>query len=69
MFKLGDIVQVKSGGPAMTVIAEGESVECLWFADGAEAFRRETFPAMVLETIEFEDEGESKADEDDDNED
>ena len=65
MFKKGDVVQVKSGGPVMTVLAEGEQVECLWFAEGSETFQRDTFPAVCLEAIEFEDESESEEDDED----
>lgn len=66
MFKIGDVVQVKSGGPAMTVLAAGESVECLWFAEASETFHRESLPAVCLEAIEFE---EDEKDEEDDNDD
>lgn len=33
-YKIGDIVQLKSGGPKMTVVQEGSagSVWCSWFA-------------------------------------
>jgi len=32
-FKAGDIVQLRSGGPTMTVDSEGKSdVSCYWFA-------------------------------------
>jgi uncharacterized protein YodC (DUF2158 family) len=66
MFKIGDIVQVKSGGPAMSVLTEGDQVECLWFAEGAEAFHRENFPAVCLEPIEFEEEGDKNEEDDED---
>ena len=71
MFKIGDVVQVKSGGPAMSVLsmtAAGEShqVECLWFAEGAEAFHRETFPAPCLEPVEFEEDDKDDEEEDED---
>ena len=65
MLKIGDVVQVKSGGPAMTVLATGDMVECLWFAETAEQFRREQLPLACLEPVEFDD----KADEDEDDED
>lgn len=67
MFNIGDVVQVKSGGPAMTVLTNGDQVECLWFADVAEVFHREKLPAICLEAVEFEDG--DKGDEDSDKED
>jgi uncharacterized protein YodC (DUF2158 family) len=69
MFKIGDVVQVKSGGPAMTVLAVGDEVECLWYAEGGEAFRRDTLPAICLEPVEFEEAGSEDEDEDEDDED
>ena len=32
-FKPGDVVQLKSGGPTMTVDAVGDVVGCKWFTD------------------------------------
>ncbi|MCA1951706.1 MAG: YodC family protein [Hyphomicrobiales bacterium] len=66
MFKIGDVVQVKSGGPAMTVIALGDQVECLWFAEASETFRRDMLPAVCLEPVEFEEAETGDEDEDDD---
>lgn len=66
MFKIGDVVQVKSGGPAMSVLNEGDQVECLWFAEGTEAFHREKFPAVCLEPVEFEEEEKEDEDAEDD---
>ena len=51
-FKPGDVVQLKSGGPAMTVggkVAE-DSVRCHWF-DGATAMT-EIFPAAAIRLYE-----------------
>jgi uncharacterized protein YodC (DUF2158 family) len=55
--KVGDVVQLKSGGPAMTIevvtkTTEGVIVRCVWF-DSAEA-KRGTFPAATLEKAEAE---------------
>ena len=47
-FQPGDVVQLKSGGPAMTVggwVAE-DSVRCHWF-DGATA-KTEIFPTAAI---------------------
>jgi uncharacterized protein YodC (DUF2158 family) len=55
-FQVGDVVQLRSGGPLMTVVfmALGPDgapmVDCIWFdkADKKEA----TFPAATLEPVE-----------------
>ena len=48
--KTGDVVQLKSGGPFMTVIATEcvtpDSVRCCWFEHND--FRREYFPECAL---------------------
>jgi uncharacterized protein YodC (DUF2158 family) len=51
-FKLGDVVQLKSGGPAMTVSERvaADTVRCIWF-DGATA-RNEVFPVAALQRFE-----------------
>lgn len=52
----GDIVQLKSGGPALTVIGvEGDGVRCLFFSDEIGDFREATIPAFALDTFEFSD--------------
>jgi uncharacterized protein YodC (DUF2158 family) len=53
--EIGDVVRLKSGGPAMTVevvtkATEGHLVRCVWFDDG-EA-KRGTFPAAALDEAE-----------------
>ena len=51
-FKPGDVVQLKSGGPAMTVggkVAE-DSIRCHWF-DGATA-KTEIFPTAAIQLYE-----------------
>ncbi|MGL5447581.1 MAG: YodC family protein [Rhabdaerophilum sp.] len=65
MFKIGDVVQVKSGGPAMTVLAVGDEVECVWYGEESETFRREKLPAILLEAVEFEEEDDNKNSEED----
>lgn len=65
-FKIGDVVQLKSGGPAMTVVETGANPTCAWYADEDESFRRDTFPEACLDVIDFEDdEAEDEEDEDD----
>jgi uncharacterized protein YodC (DUF2158 family) len=47
--KVGDVVQLKSGGPAMTVssITPGGAVECMWF-DKKNERNFDTFPRDTL---------------------
>ncbi|MFG1420974.1 MULTISPECIES: DUF2158 domain-containing protein [Roseixanthobacter] len=54
-FAPGEIVQLKSGSPALTVIAvEGETVEVLWFAEEVVEFRTQKLPAVALDALEIE---------------
>ncbi|KAF0231402.1 MAG: hypothetical protein FD175_703 [Beijerinckiaceae bacterium] len=69
MFNIGDVVQVKSGGPAMTVLSDGDQVECVWFAEVAEVFHREKLPAICLEAVEFEEDDKENAEDEDEDED
>ena len=60
-----DIVQLKSGGPALTVIGvEGEGVRCLFFSDEIGDFREATIPAFALDTFEVSDPEGEEAEED-----
>ncbi|WP_188575597.1 YodC family protein [Azorhizobium oxalatiphilum] len=67
-FAPGDIVQLKSGSPALTVIAEtGESVKVIWYSDETGEFRTQELDAIVLEALEvpeFEVEEDDEEDED-----
>lgn len=60
-FKVGDIVQLKSGGPQMTVadanLATGE-VQCKWFTGGK--LNVGYFPPEALERGEEQNEGKRK---------
>ncbi|BDU19971.1 DUF2158 domain-containing protein [Dyella sp. GSA-30] len=49
-FKIGDTVQLKSGGPAMTVseLQEGGRVFCEWF-DNKENHQERSFVASTLD--------------------
>lgn len=53
-WKVGDVVQLKSGGPAMTVTAvglrSGASIQCHWFTDDITKF--DTFPPDALKAYE-----------------
>ncbi|MFG1190688.1 YodC family protein [Xanthobacter flavus] len=67
-FAPGDIVQLKSGSPALTVVTASETeISVVWFAEDVSEFRRETLPAVVVEKLEiadFEEEDEEEDDED-----
>lgn len=71
-FKIGDVVQLKSGGPAMTVLDVGKdaakTVAVVWYAEEEEQFRRDSFPEICLDRIEYDDEDdlEDEEDEEDD---
>lgn len=66
-FEAGDVVILKSGGHAMTVIAVDEDqVECIWAGEEGDLFR-ETIPAVVLENVQ-EIDADDEAEDDEDNE-
>jgi uncharacterized protein YodC (DUF2158 family) len=69
-FGPGDIVQLKSGSPALTVVGvEGDEVKVFWYADEVGEFRSQTLPVVALEALEldeFADEEEDEEDEEDD---
>ena len=54
-FKKGDIVQLKSGGPAMVVTGEaGEGVQVMWYGEMADEIRTATVPGLCLVEAEIE---------------
>lgn len=65
-FAPGDIVQLKSGSPALTVVGvSGDEIEVIWFADEIGEFRTRSIAAIALEALEVE-EFENDEDEDED---
>lgn len=65
--KAGDVVILKSGGPALTVAEiKGDNVECVWIGEEGELFREE-LPSVVLESVEI-DLSDDDEDEDEDEE-
>lgn len=62
--KIGSTVQLKSGGPVMTVLKteSGSAVTCIWFATEHDEFRTQIFPELVLTEIEFGDEDDDEID-------
>ncbi len=54
-FKKGDIVQLKSGGPAMVVTGEsGDSVQVLWYGEIVDEIKTGAVPAFCLVEAELE---------------
>ena len=55
-FKVGDVVELKSGGPDMTVVSIGKddsvdwspSVTCKWFTNEAPMTQTDSFPVKAL---------------------
>ncbi|ACB93718.1 YodC family protein [Beijerinckia indica] len=55
-FEAGDIVQLKSGGPAMTVSgSSAEGIHCLWFAEISGEVKSAVIPPICLELIVLDD--------------
>jgi uncharacterized protein YodC (DUF2158 family) len=47
-FEAGDVVYLKSGSQALTVVVVDEdNIECVWISDSGEFFR-ETIPSVAL---------------------
>lgn len=69
-FEPGEIVQLKSGSPALTVVeVQDQDVKVVWYAEEVGEFRTQSLPAVSLETLdltEFEIEEEDEAEEDED---
>jgi uncharacterized protein YodC (DUF2158 family) len=65
-FQPGDVVTLKSGGPAMTVIAsKDDGVHCVWYAEGVDEVKTEIVPAVCLEkALPFDEDDEDDDDDD-----
>ena len=67
-FEPGVVVQLKSGGPTMTVVSsDDDGVQCIWYAEATDEVRNAVIPAVALDVVEFvaadeEDEGENDDD-------
>jgi uncharacterized protein YodC (DUF2158 family) len=49
-FEPGDVVTLKSGGPAMTVIGVKEDgVQCMWYAEASDEVKTAVVPAICIE--------------------
>jgi uncharacterized protein YodC (DUF2158 family) len=63
----GDVVQLKSGGPLMTVVAvEKGEVRCIWHSQSAEALCSALIPAAALEHIDLADDEDLEDEEEED---
>lgn len=56
-FQAGEVVQLKSGGPAMIVTGDSpEGVHCLWYGEANDDIKTSIIPAICLEALELDDE-------------
>lgn len=63
-FEAGAIVQLKSGGPALTVLGQaGDRVHVVFFSDEIGEFREAMLPAIGLEVLDAEDDEDEDEDE------
>jgi uncharacterized protein YodC (DUF2158 family) len=61
----GSIVQLKSGGPAMTVVsADSAGVHCIWYGEVNDDVKNATIPALALVAVTASDEEEDDDDDD-----
>ena len=53
-FKAGDVVQLKSGSPSMTIseIVDNDSVVCEWHSGKHQRMERQEFKVVVLKKYE-----------------
>jgi uncharacterized protein YodC (DUF2158 family) len=55
--KIGSTVQLKSGGPVMTIVGIDDvtKITCLWYASAQGEFRTHVFSEVLLDEVEIED--------------
>ncbi len=64
-FEPGQVAQLKSGGPAVTVLKhDGDMVDCLFYSDELGEFKETQLPAIALELLDVEEEDEEEDEED-----
>ena len=56
----GDLVQLKSGGPLMTVtkVEDGKRVNCMWYVQDQGEYRTQVFEEAWLDVVDIEDDEE-----------
>lgn len=65
-FEPGDVVALKSGGPAMTVVDVKENdVYCVWYGEAADEVKTDVVPTIALDKAIALDDEEGDDDEDD----
>ncbi len=53
-FHAGEVVQLKSGGPAMTVVgADDKGVHCVWYGETNDEIRAGVIAAVALEPVQI----------------
>jgi hypothetical protein len=66
-FEPGDVVQLKSMGPPMTVVAvEADGVHVLWYGEANDLIMSDILPAISLEKITILDDEDDEDEEEDD---
>lgn len=69
-FSPGDVVELKSGGPLLTVVsATAETVTCIWFEETQGEFRNHDFAPILLLKAELEEDADEDEDEEEEDED
>ncbi|MGL4635643.1 MAG: YodC family protein [Beijerinckiaceae bacterium] len=64
-FEVGSTVQLKSGGPALTVLGQaGDRVHCVFFSDEIGEFRETNLHEIALIAIDMVEEDEENEEED-----
>lgn len=64
-FSIGDVVQLKSGGPLLTVTeVEDDTVHCIFFSEEIGEFRMHSFAPVLLAGVDIEDEEDEEDEED-----
>jgi uncharacterized protein YodC (DUF2158 family) len=65
VFNPGDVVFLKSGGQAMTVVkVEGDGVECIWISEEGKFFREKLPLVALMRSEDVSDEDEEDEDKD-----
>lgn len=60
--KIGELVQLKSGGPVMTVVKidDVNHITCMWYAPQVGEYRTQMFTQSILDEVELDDDDEDE---------